>query len=114
MVILNLSFSHDLEFLTLRKVPFFEKPLAPNVTDVLPSVREMMLKDRDFVDKVLLLWFDPDSKSQIAFVSFIRAYKEHHCSYIFRLSKLDVGKLAVGFGMLQVEFLRFLINLIVT
>lgn len=41
---------------------------------------------------------------QLAIVSFIRAYKEHHCSYIFRLDRLDVGKLATGFGALIVRY----------
>ncbi|PKI39515.1 hypothetical protein CRG98_039985 [Punica granatum] len=36
-----------------------------------------------------------------AFVSFIRAYKEHHCSYIFRWKELEIGKLAMGYGLLQ-------------
>ncbi|KDO35931.1 hypothetical protein CISIN_1g032612mg [Citrus sinensis] len=36
-----------------------------------------------------------------AFVSYIHAYKEHHCSYIFRWKELEVGKLAMGYGLLQ-------------
>ncbi|KAM1029001.1 hypothetical protein ACFX1X_042026 [Malus domestica] len=31
----------------------------------------------------------------------MRAYKEHHCSYIFRWKELEVGKLGMGFGLLQ-------------
>ncbi|KAK8938272.1 DEAD-box ATP-dependent RNA helicase 18 [Platanthera guangdongensis] len=37
-----------------------------------------------------------------AFVSYIRAYKEHQCSYIFRWKELEVGKLAMGYGLLQI------------
>jgi len=79
-----------IEFLTLRKVPISEIPIVTGVRDVLPMVRTMVTKDRELFEK-----------SHVAFVSFIRAYKEHHCSYIFRLNNLDVGKLATGFAMLN-------------
>lgn len=36
-----------------------------------------------------------------AFMSFIRAYKEHLCSYIFRLEHLDIGSLARSYGLLR-------------
>jgi len=41
--------------------------------DVLPKVREMVLKDRDMLEK-----------GTKAFTSYIRAYKEHQCAFIFR------------------------------
>jgi ATP-dependent RNA helicase DDX55/SPB4 len=41
--------------------------------DVLPMVRDLALKDRDILEK-----------GTQAFTSFIRAYKEHHCAFIFR------------------------------
>lgn len=37
------------------------------------QIRSAAKKDRDVMEKGLR-----------AFVSYIRAYKEHHCSYIFR------------------------------
>lgn len=36
-----------------------------------------------------------------AFVSYIRGYKEHHCKFIFRLSDVDLGRLAYCFGLLR-------------
>ncbi|CAN6850726.1 unnamed protein product [Brassica oleracea var. botrytis] len=36
-----------------------------------------------------------------AFVSFIRAYKKHECSHIFIWRELEVGKLAMGYGLLH-------------
>ena len=36
-----------------------------------------------------------------AYVSYIRGYKEHHCKYIFRLSDLDLGDLAMAFALLR-------------
>jgi ATP-dependent RNA helicase DDX55/SPB4 len=43
------------------------------IEDILPSVRDLVLKDRDFLEK-----------GTKAFTSYIRAYKEHHCAFIFR------------------------------
>jgi ATP-dependent RNA helicase DDX55/SPB4 len=43
------------------------------LTDVLPSIRNMVLSDRDMLEK-----------GTKAFTSYIRAYKEHHCAFIFR------------------------------
>ena len=36
-----------------------------------------------------------------AFVSYIRAYKEHHCKYIFRLEDVPIGELASSFALLR-------------
>ena len=41
--------------------------------DVLPRIRDVVLKDRDMLEK-----------GTKAFTSYIRAYKEHHCAFIFR------------------------------
>jgi ATP-dependent RNA helicase DDX55/SPB4 len=41
--------------------------------DFLPLIRRLVLKDRDFLEK-----------GTKAFTSYIRAYKEHVCSFIFR------------------------------
>jgi ATP-dependent RNA helicase DDX55/SPB4 len=47
----------------------------PNITieDILPNITKLCLKDRDVLEK-----------GTKAFTSFIRAYKEHHCNFIFR------------------------------
>eukprot|EP00796_Vickermania_ingenoplastis_P006108 gene6108-4391_t len=37
-----------------------------------------------------------------AFVSFIRAYKEHECRYIFQLQHIDLTDLTHGFGLFKV------------
>ncbi|WMV33592.1 hypothetical protein MTR67_026977, partial [Solanum verrucosum] len=47
-------------------------------------------KDRDVMEKGLG-----------AFVSYICAYKEHQCSYILRWKELQIGKLGMGYGLLQ-------------
>jgi hypothetical protein len=43
------------------------------LVDVLPKIRDMVMRDRDLLEK-----------GTKAFTSFIRAYKDHHCSFIFR------------------------------
>jgi len=58
--------------------------------DVLPSIRKFVLKDRDILEK-----------GTKAYTSYIRAYKEHHCGFIFRFSALDLGLLASSFSLLR-------------
>jgi len=60
------------------------------VQDVLPSIRKLVLKDRDILEK-----------GTKAYTSYIRAYKEHHCGFIFRFASLDLGFLATSFSLLR-------------
>ncbi|KAI3908569.1 hypothetical protein MKW92_033921 [Papaver armeniacum] len=71
--------------------PQASKPTIHIFTSTMISyIRTAAKKDRDVMEKGLK-----------GFVSFIRAYKEHHCSFIFRWKELAVGKLAMGFGLLH-------------
>lgn len=78
------------EFLRRRSVPLQERELSEDVSDVVPQIRSAAKKDRDVMEKGLR-----------AFVSYVRGYKEHHCNYIFRWKELEIGKLGMGFGLLQ-------------
>ncbi|CAN1812111.1 DEAD-box ATP-dependent RNA helicase 18 [Linum perenne] len=78
------------EFLQIRRVPLQERKCTDDAIDVVSQIRAAAKKDRDVMEKGLR-----------AFVSFIRAYKEHHCSFIFRWKELEIGKLGMGFGLLQ-------------
>ncbi|XP_022764967.1 DEAD-box ATP-dependent RNA helicase 18 isoform X2 [Durio zibethinus] len=78
------------EFLRIRRVPLQERKCVDDASDVVPRIRSAATKDRDVMEKGLR-----------AFVSYIRAYKEHHCSYIFRWKELEIGKLGMGYGLLQ-------------
>jgi len=60
------------------------------VPDVLPSIRKLILKDRDMLEK-----------GTKAYTSYIRAYKEHQCGFIFRFASLDLGVLATSFSLLR-------------
>eukprot|EP00455_Lapot_gusevi_P037584 TRINITY_DN4215_c0_g1_i1.p1 TRINITY_DN4215_c0_g1~~TRINITY_DN4215_c0_g1_i1.p1 ORF type:complete len:318 (-),score=73.41 TRINITY_DN4215_c0_g1_i1:39-953(-) len=79
------------EFLQVKKVPAVEeKALAmENPAGILQEIKQMALQDRDVMEK-----------AQKAFVSFIRAYKEHHCNYIFSLQNLDYARIARGMALL--------------
>eukprot|EP00051_Salpingoeca_urceolata_P019434 m.283938 g.283938 ORF g.283938 m.283938 type:complete len:541 (+) comp19421_c0_seq11:2085-3707(+) len=78
------------EFLKLRKVPVTEVLPLTDTPDVLATVRKRAAKDRELYDK-----------GKLAFVSFIRSYKEHKCSYIFQFKDLNLGRLAMAFGLLH-------------
>lgn len=79
------------EFLKLRGVPLMERECSTDIVDIVPQIRAAALEDRNIMEKGLR-----------AFVSFVRSYKEHHCSYIFRWKGLEIGKLAMEYGLLQI------------
>ncbi|CAN6874825.1 unnamed protein product [Brassica oleracea] len=104
------------EFLRRKGVSFQEKKCYQEASDVIPFVRKLprislsvsgchkclsncynviqirslAMKDRAVLDKGVE-----------ALVSFVCAYKLHHCSYIFRWKSLEIGKLAMGYGLLR-------------
>jgi hypothetical protein len=49
------------------------------------------------------VWMLGGEQSVRAFVSFVRAYKEHVCSYLFRLRDLDYTRLVRAFGLFRVR-----------
>lgn len=100
-----------IDFLRNRKVPITEigndERCAPSVSfienttndgqedkvkisNVLPKIRQLVLEDRDLLEK-----------GTKAYTSYIRAYKEHQCAFIFRFSSLDLGVLATSFCLLR-------------
>ena len=79
------------EFLHLRHIDLDRvEPATDGVEDVTPIAKQLARADRDV--------FAP---SQDALVTYMRGYKEHLCSYIFRVEKLDVAALARGMGLLR-------------
>jgi ATP-dependent RNA helicase DDX55/SPB4 len=86
------------EFLGVRGVPIKEtdsksllSPSSMSIVDLIPSLKAMIRKDRDLLDKAIA-----------AFLSYVRAYTEHQCSFIFILKELDFGRLLHSFAMLRV------------
>jgi len=60
------------------------------IEECLQCMRNLQQKDR--------LMFD---KANRAFVSYIQAYSKHECNLILRLKDINLGKLAMGFGLLR-------------
>lgn len=58
--------------------------------ETLKQVRAMCERERELMEK-----------STRAFVTFLRAYMEHQCGFIFRFKELDLGALANAFALLQ-------------
>ena len=82
------------EFQCLRKITMQQLQLPPIEETSRKAMREKLvsltLSDRDIYDKGLQ-----------AFVSWVRAYKEHEAKFIFRLSNIDLGGLAQSFGIVK-------------
>jgi ATP-dependent RNA helicase DDX55/SPB4 len=67
------SVGDDTETAPRARVILSAADTAFPLDDILPKIRDVVLKDRDILEK-----------GTKAFTSFIRAYKEHHCAFIFR------------------------------
>ncbi|XP_057804658.1 DEAD-box ATP-dependent RNA helicase 18 [Salvia miltiorrhiza] len=79
-----------IEFLRIRRVPLEERQCSDEAPNIIPQIRLAAKKDREIMEKGVK-----------AFVSYVRAYKEHQCSFIFRWKELEIGKLGMGYGLLQ-------------
>ncbi|KAL6420125.1 hypothetical protein ACFW04_014080 [Cataglyphis niger] len=66
------------------------KPNENTIEECLQCMRHLQQKDR--------LMFD---KANRAFVSYVQSYSKHECNLILRLKDIDMGKLAMGFGLLK-------------
>jgi ATP-dependent RNA helicase DDX55/SPB4 len=77
-----------IDFLNTRKVPTISQPPYTNISNATLDIRNIACAERDVFEK-----------GQRAFVSYVRAYKEHHCQFIFRMSSLNLGHLATCMGL---------------
>lgn len=66
------------------------EPSEDTAEECLRCMRNLQQKDR--------LMFD---KANRAFVSYVQAYSKHECNLILRLKDIDLGQLAMGFGLLR-------------
>ncbi|PSC74559.1 DEAD-box ATP-dependent RNA helicase 18 isoform A [Micractinium conductrix] len=78
------------DFLRVRKIPLQQAPLSQQLPDLQSALQRQSETDR--------LVMEAGTK---AFVSYVRAYKEHHCKFIFRLQDLALGRLATAFALLR-------------
>ena len=86
-----------LEFLRVRKIPL--TPYTPQLSSsssplpplpVLPRLATFSVLDRDLYDTSLR-----------ALVSWVRYYKEHQASSIFRLAQVKLGEVAGSLGVVR-------------
>lgn len=61
-----------------------------NCTNILNAMKGLATKDRELLEA-----------GSTAFMSFLRSYKEHMCSFIFRLEQLDIGAVARSYALLR-------------
>jgi ATP-dependent RNA helicase DDX55/SPB4 len=100
MVFLTPEEDSYVRFLELRRVPMKEEGEdtegdgedARKALDVLRKLSE--------TDRVAMEY------GTRAFVSYLRAYKEHVCKYIFQFSELEMGWLASSFGALRLPKMK--------
>ena len=83
MLFLNENESAYIEYLKKKSVEFEADDVVPEIEkeeNLAENVQTQMLQDKDLVDK-----------SQNAFVSYIRYYKEHQLQFIFAFNTLSIG-----------------------
>ncbi|XP_060817298.1 probable ATP-dependent RNA helicase DDX55 homolog isoform X3 [Bombus pascuorum] len=76
-----------------QKVDLQQIVLEPSIISYkkcLICMRNLQKQDRSLFDK-----------ANRAFVSYVQAYNKHECNLILRLKDIDLGKLAMGFGLLR-------------
>ena len=70
-----------------RNLSFSSKQLQK---DILQQMHFLLIRDRELLEA-----------SSKAFISFLRAYKEHQCGYIFRFDRLNLGSVARCYALLK-------------
>lgn len=83
------------EFQRFRRVPLTQDQ---DVTDAKPMAD--VLRKESESDRAVM------EAGIKAFVSYIRAYKEHYCKYIFQFDNLQIGDLAASFALLRLPKMR--------
>jgi len=80
-----------IDFLAQKDIPINEMELALNLPDISEDLKVKIRKDRKI--------FELGEKG---FVSYIRAYKEHHCNYIFSIKELPLLDILNLFVLLRI------------
>ena len=69
--------------------------ITENHTNIHEELKNLSKKDRAILEL-----------SSTAFMSFLRAYKEHQCSYIFRFDRLNLGSVAKCYALLKLPKIK--------
>ena len=83
----------DTEYPTTTTSTFSESKSGDDLTfnqQVLEEMKALAIADRAVLEA-----------GSTAFMSFLRAYQEHLCSYIFKFADLDIGSVARGYALLR-------------
>jgi ATP-dependent RNA helicase DDX55/SPB4 len=89
-----------IEFLRGRGVVLQEQTSNAIAGDVdqkelLEEMKRLSMRDRALLES-----------SSTAFMSFLRAYKEHQCAYIFRFDRLNLGAVARCYALLRLPKIK--------
>ena len=97
MIFLQEQEDSYVKFLEKRKVDIRSINIEPSleVKNIREFVYKQMKLDRDLIDK-----------SQNAFVSFIRYYKEHELKFIFPFNQLQIGHVANSFFLFRMPRIK--------
>ncbi len=67
-----------------------ENEWEQGLTELNRTIHQLQMKDKSLFDK-----------GTRGFVSHVKAYSKHECSLLLRVKDLDLGKMATGYGLLQ-------------
>ena len=95
LLLLRPSEETYIHFLNVRSVPLQPMAAAEGLPELRAPITQLLLADRAVMEK-----------AAAAFVSYVRAYSEHQCNYIFKLDDLDLGALASAMALLRLPKLR--------
>lgn len=87
-----------IDFLRVRKcdvVELADDMKGVNTRDKVRCSVQRLIKDATLKDRAVL------EASEKAFLSFVRAYKEHKCSYLLKISDVDINSVGDSFGLLR-------------
>lgn len=93
VIFLGESEESYVDFLELRKCPMvrYERETSNTLVHEIESI----VKEATLADRAVL------EASELAFLSYIRAYKEHRCRFLFKLDEVDINGIADSFGLLR-------------
>lgn len=87
-----------IDFLRVRRCAVTAYDQSKEETASEQGVRDMIrsaIRDATLADRAIL------EASEKAFLSFVRAYKEHRCGYLFKVKDVDFNSISDSFGLLR-------------
>jgi ATP-dependent RNA helicase DDX55/SPB4 len=98
------------EFLVGRGVPMTEMEEAEEAGEDHENSQRIIAQVPVEIQRLCTLDRELLETSTTAFISFLRAYKEHLCSYIFRLEQLDIGSVARAYALVKLPKISETVN----